>query len=114
MQISKWCHISPIDYSVHYRCHVMQRLLSAIIAPFFTWGPASEAGQGDELHAYVTLGRIIITYHGMAYKRRRSRSQSLHSTRGSHAPPRRLGKPATRGRKTGNVEFQHETRYAEC
>src|SRR6266571_2005865 len=45
-----------------------------------------------------------MTYHGMAYELRGLGSQSLHSTCGSHAPPGRLGKPTTEGRKTGEVE----------
>jgi hypothetical protein len=87
---------------------------SASIAPFFAWGPTHEAGSRDELDAYVTLGRITMTYHGMAYEPRGSGAQSLHRTCGSHVPPGRLGKPTTAGRKTGNVEFSHETRYAKC
>ena len=42
------------------------------------------------------------------------RTRPLTLPRGSHAPPRRLGKPITEGRKTGNAEFQLETRYAKC
>ena len=42
----------------------------------------------------------------MAYKRRRSRSQSSHGTRRSHDRPRSRGKPDTGGRGTGNPQLE--------
>lgn len=54
-------------YSVYYRYHAMQWLLRATTATSFAWGPANEAGKGDELDAYLTLGRITMTYHGITF-----------------------------------------------
>ena len=53
--------------SVSYRCHAVQRLLRASVAAFSAWGPTNEVGKGDELDAYVMLGRITMTYHGITF-----------------------------------------------
>ena len=62
----------------------------------------SERIQGDEREAYVVLLCLSVTEHGMAYGARALWSRSCHSSRGSHAPPRRVGKPRTRQRAAGN------------
>ncbi len=62
----------------------------------------SERIQGDEREAYVVLLCFSVTKHGMAYGARALRSRSRHSSRGSHAPPRRVGKPRTGRRAAGN------------
>lgn len=62
----------------------------------------SERIQGDEREAYVVLLCFSVTEHGMAYGARALWSRSRHSSRGSHAPPRRVGKPRTGRRAAGN------------
>jgi len=66
----------------------------------------SERIQGDERGAYVVLLCFSVTEHGMAYGARALWSRSRHSSRGSHAPPRRVGKPHTRQRAAGNQMFR--------
>ena len=61
----------------------------------------NEIIEGNEWAAYGTLGRTLVTEHGMAYSPRGPRSRSAHSSRGSHVPPGRSVTPATGQRGTG-------------
>ena len=43
-------------------------------APSREWTLASEVKQGDEWGTYLGLGRVMTTYHGIAYKPARARA----------------------------------------
>lgn len=72
----------------------------------------SEPPQGLERSAYVTLLRPSGPEDGMAYGARALWSRSLHSSRGSHAPSWRTGKPFTRRREAGACRFSADGRSA--
>ncbi len=57
--------------------------------------------QGHESAAYGTLGRTMVTEHGMAYSPRGPGSRSAHMSRGGRVPPGRSVTPTTGQRGTG-------------
>lgn len=72
----------------------------------------NERPQGLERSTYVTLLRPSRPEDGIAYGTRVLGRRSLRSSRGSHAPPRRTGKPFTRRREAGACRFSVEGRSA--
>lgn len=72
----------------------------------------SEPPQGLERSAYVALLRLSRPEDGIAYGARALWRRNLHSSRGSHAPSRRAGKPLTRQREVGVCRFSVNGRFA--
>src|SRR5436853_6743538 len=70
-------------------------------APSREWTLASEVKQGDEWGTYLGLGRVLTTYHGIAYGARALRRRSRHSSRRRDDRPGRAGKPRTGRRAAG-------------
>ena len=65
------------------------------------WTLASEVKQGDEWGTYIGLGRVMTTYHGIAYSPRGPGRRSRHSSRWSDDQPGRAGKLRTGRRAVG-------------
>src|SRR5712691_624684 len=70
-------------------------------APSQGWTLASEVKQGDEWGTYIGLGRVMTTYHGIAYSPRGPGRRSRHSSRWSDDQPGRAGKLRTGRRAVG-------------
>src|SRR5262249_20646113 len=70
--------------------------------------------KGISSSTYVALVRTALTEHGMAYGPRGLRPRSLDSSRGSHAPPGRTGKPSTGPSQAGVFDTHETLRYARC
>jgi hypothetical protein len=78
------------------------------------WAVRNDLTQGSERAAYVALTRLNRRERGIAYGTRVLRRRSLHSSRGSNAPPRRAGKPLTGQREAGVHDATRRGRYARC
>ena len=65
---------------------------------FAGWTLASEAKQGDEWGTYIGLGRVMTTYHGIAYGARALGRRSRHSSRRRDDRPGERGKAAYRAK----------------
>jgi hypothetical protein len=83
----------PIGRTSDHRCCRVSWSERSTTATSTRQAMANEAIQGDEWVTYSTLGRMMTTYHGMAYSSREPRSRSPDSSRGSDAPPGSEGKP---------------------
>ena len=82
-------------------------------APSQGWTLASVVKQGDEWGTYLGLGRVMTTYHGIAYSPRGPGRRSRHSSRRGNDRPRSVGKPHAGQRAAGDSMHQ-SGRYAEC
>ena len=98
---------------VRYRCLREHEQLGKVRVPSPGRTMIHAIIQGHESAAYGTLGRMMVTEHGMAYRPRGPWSRSARSTRGSNDPPRRSGKPTTGERSTGACGGDDE-RSARC
>ena len=65
------------------------------------WTLASEVKQGDEWGTYLGLGRVMTTYHGIAYGVRALGRRSRHSSRRGDDRPWSVGKLRTGQRAVG-------------
>jgi hypothetical protein len=72
----------------------------------------SERPQGLKRSTYVTLPHPSRSENGIAYGTRVLWRRSLRSSRGSHAPPRRTGKPFAWRREAGACRFSADGRSA--
>src|SRR5258708_807355 len=81
--------------------------------PFGCGAMSSEDIQGDEWAAYVALDTYDEDERGIAYRTRVLWRRSSRSSRGSHAPPGRTGKPSTDGRRRTGDRTTGIVRYAK-
>ena len=82
-------------------------------APSQGWTLASVVKQGDEWGTYLGLGRVMTTYHGIAYSPRGPGRRSRHSSRRGNDRPRSVGKPHA-GQRAAGDSMQQGGRYAKC
>ncbi len=82
-------------------------------APSQDWTLASVVKQGDEWGTYLGLGRVMTTYHGIAYSPRGPGRRSRHSSRRGSDRLRSVGKPRT-GRRAAGDSMHQGGRYAKC
>src|SRR5258708_1391857 len=73
-------------------------------APSQGWTLASVVKQGDEGGTYIGLGRVMTTYHGIAYSPRGSGRRSRHSSRRRDDRAGGVGKPRTGQRAAGDSD----------
>jgi hypothetical protein len=82
-------------------------------APSQDWTLASVVKQGDEWGTYLGLGRVMTTYHGIAYSPRGPGRRSRHSSRRRNDRPRGVGKLHT-GQRAAGDSMPQGGRYAKC
>ena len=82
-------------------------------APSQDWTLASVVKQGDEWGTYLGLGRVMTTYHGIAYSPRGPGRRSRHSSRRGNDRPRSVGKLHA-GRRAAGDSMPQSGRYAKC
>jgi hypothetical protein len=73
-------------------------------APSRGWTLASEVKQGDEWGTYLGLGRVMTTYHGIAYSPRGPGRRSRHSSRRGDDRLWSVGKPRAGRRAAGDSD----------
>jgi hypothetical protein len=70
--------------------------------PSQVWTLASVVKQGDEWGTYLGLGRVMTTYHGIAYSPRGPGRRSRHSSRRRRDRLQSVGKPHAGRRAAGD------------